>query len=406
VRAAHERELCRWLLAAERLAVPTRAGYGSLREYVARVVGLGGRQTEERLRVGRALAQLPQLDGALASGELCWSAVRELTRVAEPQTEQAWRDWAGGKTTRQVEAAVAARRPGDKPDDRGDMSRVKHRLRFEVRAETMAMFRDLQARVRADLGGDVDDDLLLFEIARRALGGPDDEGRASYQVAVSRCDACKQVSIEADGEHMAVDEAVAEMTACDAQQLGIVDDDGPHVGARGPHGNTHCTAALDGPRVGDRSRGKPARRRATQTVPPATRRKVMRRDHGRCQVEGCANTRFLDLHHLRPRSEGGDHDPDGLTVLCGSHHVAVHRGTLCVERVRGGRLRARHVDGSAYGEQLRPADIDVAQQAFFALRQLGFKLSRAQQLLAAAQRAGAGAPKTVAGLVRAALQAS
>jgi len=192
-RAAHERELCRWLLAAERLAVPTRAGYASLREYAERIVGLNGRQTEERIRVGRALVELPVLDDALACGQLCWSALREITRVAKPQTEQAWRDWASGRRSRDIEKAVAARRPGDLPDARPDPSRVLHRLRFEVRAETMALFRDLQVAVRADLGseaGEIDDDMLLCEIARRALGGPRDEGRASYQVAVTRCDAC------------------------------------------------------------------------------------------------------------------------------------------------------------------------------------------------------------------------
>ncbi|RLB63534.1 MAG: hypothetical protein DRI90_06665, partial [Deltaproteobacteria bacterium] len=35
-RAVHERELCRWLLAAERLGVHGRAGYASLREYAGR----------------------------------------------------------------------------------------------------------------------------------------------------------------------------------------------------------------------------------------------------------------------------------------------------------------------------------------------------------------------------------
>ena len=67
-RAAREHELCRWLLAAERLGVHARAGYGSLREYAGRLVGLAPRQTEERLRVGRALAELPHLDRAFASG--------------------------------------------------------------------------------------------------------------------------------------------------------------------------------------------------------------------------------------------------------------------------------------------------------------------------------------------------
>jgi hypothetical protein len=53
-----------------RLSVHARAGYASLREYAERVLGLKPRQTEERLRVGRALAELPLLDAALASGEV------------------------------------------------------------------------------------------------------------------------------------------------------------------------------------------------------------------------------------------------------------------------------------------------------------------------------------------------
>ena len=245
-RARHERELGRWLLAAERLGVPMRAGYGSLREYAERVVGLNGRQTEERLRVARALAALPLVDRALGSGQLSWSAARELTRVAVPRTEKAWLGWAKGRRCREIEKAVAARRSGDSPTDRPDPSLVKRRLVFEVRAETMALFRDLQAAVRSDIiaadGPEaVDDDALLYEIARRALGGGGDECRASYQVAVTRCDGCGAVSIDAGGERHVVEDEVAEMMACDSQQLGVVDGrergdeaDSPHVGATAP----------------------------------------------------------------------------------------------------------------------------------------------------------------------------
>ncbi|MBI4730340.1 MAG: hypothetical protein HY775_12725 [Acidobacteria bacterium] len=237
-----------------------RAGYASLRQYAGRVLGLEGRQTEERLRVARALAQLPLFDRALGSCKLCFSAVRELSRVASRQTKQAWLDWATGRPSRQIEEAVAARRPGDGPQDRAEPSRVKHRLRFEVRAETMALFRDLEAAVRADLGGRVDDDTLLFEVARRALGGPGDEGRSSYQIALSRCEECGRASIEAGGRSHPVDEVVAEMAACDSQELGAVGGDRsrcPHVGAKttGPHAPAAAAAGAH-------------RRRARQTIPP------------------------------------------------------------------------------------------------------------------------------------------
>ena len=53
-------------------------------------------------------------------GELCWSAVRELVRVAIAETEKEWTEAAKGKTTRQVEELVAGqvrRRP--ERDERG-----------------------------------------------------------------------------------------------------------------------------------------------------------------------------------------------------------------------------------------------------------------------------------------------
>jgi hypothetical protein len=58
VRAAHEREVCRWLLAAQRLGVHARIGYASLAELAERVLGVNARQTEEHIRVGRALGDL------------------------------------------------------------------------------------------------------------------------------------------------------------------------------------------------------------------------------------------------------------------------------------------------------------------------------------------------------------
>src|SRR5688572_19885875 len=64
------------------LNVHTLGGFGSFREYAEHLFGFTGRQTEERLRVAEALERLPGLAVQLARGELCWSVVRELARVA------------------------------------------------------------------------------------------------------------------------------------------------------------------------------------------------------------------------------------------------------------------------------------------------------------------------------------
>jgi hypothetical protein len=292
----------------------------------------------------------------------------ELTRVAVPETEEEWLAWARGRRVCQIEQAVSARRPGDRPRSRPDRGLVKHRLRFEVRAETMALMRDVQARIRAELGGELDDDAFLYELARRALGGPTDEGRASYQVAVTRCPDCGTTSIEGGGQSHVVDEAVSAMVACDCQEVGA-GDPSPHVGA------TPKAAGEDAPGT------SPPRARATQSIPPAVRRLVRRRHGNRCAVPGCQSSRFLDLHHTRPRAEGGTHDPDHLILTCGSHHRAAHTGALVI----GGDARTgftfQHADGTPYGGPLRPRAVELAEQTFDALCKLGFPQTRARTLL-------------------------
>jgi hypothetical protein len=236
--------------------------------------------------------------------------------------------------------------------------------------------------VRADLGHDVDHDSLLYEVARRALGGPGDEGRASYQLAVTRCDACGTTSIDAAGETLAVDEVVAEMATCDAQQLGSVDGDeraSPHM--RAGH-------------------------RATQTIPPATRRAVMRRDHGRCVVPGCKNYRFLDVHHLDPRAEGGGHHPDRLAVVCGAHHRAVHAHALRVDGSASAGFVFHHADGTPYGAPVSLPVADVVRQVVGMLEHMGFMAKQARSLVDKALRVVPTPPGDAAVLLRAALQAS
>ena len=98
----------------------------------------------------------------------------------------------------------------------------------------------------------------------------------------------------------------------------------------------------------------------------------MRRDLGRCVVPGCRHTRFLDLHHIELRSEGGDHDPDRLIVLCAAHHRAQHAGRLSITgRVSTG-LKFRHADGSSYGSVSSPQVAESQTKVFTALRDMGF----------------------------------
>lgn len=61
---------------------------------------------------------------------------------------------------------------------------------------------------------------------------------------------------------------------------------------------------------------------------------------------------FLDLHHLKPRTEGGAHTANNLLTVCTAHHRALHRGGLSLQRSNDGIVTALHADGSRYGAKL------------------------------------------------------
>src|ERR1041384_4613818 len=89
-RAALDAEEARLLRDAEGLQIWRPLGMVSMLDYLERVLGYAPRTAQDRLRVARALGDLPRLTAALTAGELAFSAVRELTRVATPATEAAW----------------------------------------------------------------------------------------------------------------------------------------------------------------------------------------------------------------------------------------------------------------------------------------------------------------------------
>jgi Domain of unknown function (DUF222) len=63
-------------------------GFRSCASWLSWLVGLAPGAAREHVRVARALGTLPLLAQALARAALSYSKVRELTRVATPETEE------------------------------------------------------------------------------------------------------------------------------------------------------------------------------------------------------------------------------------------------------------------------------------------------------------------------------
>jgi hypothetical protein len=167
----------------------------------------------------------------------------------------------------------------------------------EVSAETSP--EPIRGNSRADA-------LALLAESFLAHGAQASTGGDKYQVVVH---------VEKDHAHLEYGPGVAAETfqrlACDCSVVEIEDD---------PAGNPL--------NIGRKSR----------SIPPALRRALRHRDGG-CRFPGCTATRFVDGHHIRHWSAGGETCMDNLVLLCRHHHRLVHEGGFGLYRGSDGRLR-------------------------------------------------------------------
>jgi hypothetical protein len=373
-RAALDAAELHWLREARRTDVHRHLGFGSLVEYLERTLGYQPRTALERLRVADALASLPAMSDALATGRLAYSAVRELSRIATVDTEREWLEHAGDKTVREIEAMVAGRCPGDRPSTPPDPDLEPRHLRLALSPDVYARFLAARRRLEEDTGEKLSDSDVMGALCDAVLAPPPDATRGPrYQIALTICEHCERGWQDAAGQVIEVGPEAIDLAHCDAQHLGRVDGDTPA--------------------------------QMTTDIPDAVRRQVERRDRRRCVVPGCRASTYLHMHHLQPRAHGGAHKARNLCLLCSGHHAAVHDGRL---RITGQApaLRFVHDDGRSYGAPApRPPRIDAhAADACLALRGLGFS---AAQAASAIRTAGAhvSADASLEDWIRAALRA-
>jgi hypothetical protein len=334
-RAVLDADEARWLREAEALQIWRPLGMVSALDYLERVLGYAPRTAQERLRVARALGDLPQLTAALSTGDLAFSAVRELTRVATPATEAGWITAATGKNLRQVEELVADHRPGDRPDDPPDPQARTHVVRFELSAETFALLRQTRTVLDGEHSTNLPDDAFIAALCTTALdGAPTTEptGRARYQIAVTLCPRCRTGTQEGAGLQVPISPAAVDRALCDAQHIGSLDEPTPD--------------------------------RAYQDIPPSVARLVRHRDGGRCRVPGCRSSRGLELHHIVHRADGGGHDAGNIILACSSCHQSHHDGRLTISGTADSLVveRSAAIVGAVGADSERPATDDAASR--------------------------------------------
>jgi hypothetical protein len=316
-RATLDADEARWIVIAKKMQVHVELGFATFLEYLERVLGHRRRVAFERVRVAEALEVLPRTREMLADGQVSYSAVREITRVAEPETEHAWLDAVDGKTIHEVERMVSGHAPGDLPTDPGDPQLEPRRWTADLDPDVYALVLEARRQIEEEMGGSLDDNAFVAALCERALGaGESDAKNPRYQIALTVCERCERATQDAGGQIIDVAPSVPARALCDAEHIGRLDE--------------------------------PAAR-AKSEIPPKTRREVLRRDHGRCRVPGCRGSKWLEIHHIVPRSQGGTHDPRNLLTLCGAHHRAHHDGKLVIRGRAPDHVVFEHLGGARYG---------------------------------------------------------
>jgi hypothetical protein len=300
-RAVLDGEEARWLREAERVRIWEHAGFCSMRAYLENVFGYGPHAAQDRLRVARELETLPVLTEALTTGALCYTAIKELTRVATAATERAWLDAAQGKATSDVEVLVAGHHTGDDPTTPVNPEELLMKLVLALRPETYARLREAHARLNEEGGEYLEFDRLISVLCERTMAGGAGDAeprRAKFQIALTVCPTCKAGTQAGGGLVVPVAPSTVARAECDAQRMGAFDPE----------------------------TGKLARN--VQDIPPKTRAYVLKRDRGRCQAPGCRSAINLEVHHICALADGGSHHPSNLTTLCDGCHLRHHRGAL------------------------------------------------------------------------------
>ncbi len=311
-------------------------GYCSMQLYAQEALGFSRSKTFQFLRLAESFDRLPKLRSAVAKGELSWTKAREVVKVASRRSEARWIREAKTSSSRQLERKVVAakaaseakRSPQASLLDALALAGEKHaiaptppvmdapvKLTLSFTPEQFAHFESLleTLRKRGEKGSREDLILTALDVMmqERSVGAsgerasqgsgeeaggerresPRGDSSSPRQIIIYRCENCGKASVQSSRGLLPLTAAEASAAECDARVLA----------------------------PGERNRA---------TIPPAMRREVLARDRHRCRVKGCGRAHFLEVHHLVPRSEGGENRPENLVTLCASCHRLLHERGL------------------------------------------------------------------------------
>ncbi len=325
---------CHWLLLIaeyQRREAYRDWGFPSCAGWLAWQCSLDPRSAREHVRVGQRLAELPLVRECFGRGELSYSKVRAITRVANAETEADLVELARETTASQLDRVVR---------DYG--RRVSAGAAFDAHeARSFTHHWDENGCLQVS-GCLAPEQGAAFLRALEAAEAFEDDSAAEPQARKADAFACLAESFLAHGpkrrspgeRHEVVVHVDADVLAEDEPgQCGF--EAGPAIAAETAR-RLSCDSSLVAMLEGSRGPIRVGRKR--RTIPASTRRALTARD-GACRFPGCENRRFVEGHHIRHWARGGETSLENLVVLCTHHHRLIHEGGFTVDGTANGDLR-------------------------------------------------------------------
>ena len=320
-------------------------GLDNCAEWLAWRCDLSMTTAREKVRVAHALKSLPGISSAFASGELSYSKVRSLTRIAHRDNESDLLTFALRHTASHVAERCRELRCGSEGSIKEAANAYANRSlrqRRDHHRNTMTLTVDLPLDigelVEKALDKARDDEVLdipdladtawstrqadaFINIVREFLEGSSEDSRNSdnYLVTVH----VDQTALAGNGGRSALPIESVKRLCCDGQAVVITKDETGEPLSIG---------------------------RKTRVVPKAIQRALQARDNGGCRFPGCKNSRYLHSHHVEHWSNGGETSLDNLMLLCTKHHTLVHEGGFRIEKDFQDRWYFQRPDGVAVPE--------------------------------------------------------
>ncbi len=315
--------------------------------------GLSAGVAREHLRVGRALGDLPRTRDAFARGEISYSKVRAVTRIATPAMEAQLLEMAALATASQIEAIVSAFRRASADEGAAALERHRDRFLHTHTADDGSVW--IKARLSPEDGATV---LAAIESTRHELEEEDADEASEPDPAEGRFAAtCADALVAICEGHLSAGSRRGFVAGPRASVVVHVDrqvleDPGAEgcahvegVGVVSAHTVQRLVCDASVSRVAFRPDGTAVPEGRTRQVPDSLRRAVRTRDGG-CRWPGCERRRYVDVHHVVFVSRGGRTRLTNLTTLCRAHHRLVHEGGYDLAMDRHARVTVTAPDGA------------------------------------------------------------